>query len=160
MALVAADILLLQTVEVNSLGGAIGVTPVPQGVDLFFDNVAEAEAETGSVAYRCVYVKNQSVTDTLYAANIYIATRTPNPSTSCQLALDAAGLNGTAAIIADESVAPPGAVFEGAGSSNPLQMGDLGPGDYYPVWIERTVAPNAVGSASDYVVLAVAGDWL
>ena len=158
MAIQEQDMVFLKSAESPSIGGAITVTPVPQCVDLFFDDVDFDEATAGSTHYRCFYVENESETDTLYEAGIYISVRTPNPSTSCELGLGAAGLDGAETAIADQTVPPAGVTFDPTAVDQQLILGDIGPGEWMPVWIKRIVAPNAAGSAADFVVLTLTGD--
>ena len=158
MAILEQDMVFLKSAESPSIGGAITVTPVPQGVDLFFDDVDFEEAEAGSTRYRCFYVKNESEADTLYGAGIYVSVRTPNPSTSCELGLGASGLDGVEDAIADQTVPPAGVTFDPTADDQQLLLGDIGSGEWMPVWIKRIVAPNAAGSAADYVVLTLTGD--
>lgn len=153
-----SDIVFFQSAENPSIGGAITVTPVPQSIDQFFNNVDFDEAEVGSTHYRCFYVKNESEDSTLFAAGLYVSVRTPSPSTSCELALGSSGKNGVEQILADQTVPPTGVTFSPTADDDMILFGDLEPGDWYPVWIKRIVLPDAVGTAADYVVLTVAGD--
>ena len=89
---------------------------------------------------------------------MYISARTPNPSTSCELGLGTAGLNGVEQSITSENIAPAGVSFFATSDVSPLVMGDLAPGDYYPVWVKRLVTPEAQGSASDNVIITIGGD--
>ncbi len=136
----------------------MSVTPVPTGLGLFFDNVGTAEAQAGSVAYRCFYIQNDNSTDTLVNAKIYIGSRTPSPSTDCELGLGTSGLNGTEQEIVSEEVAPVGVVFAATGEGSELVMASLAPGDFYPVWVKRTVQANAVGNPTDNITMVVTGD--
>lgn len=160
MALLQTDIVLYQTVEAGSLGGAISVTPVPQGIDLFFNNVEEAEAEAGSTVYRCFYIANESATDDLTSGFIYISVRTPSNDTACELGLGTAGVDGTEQTIADETVAPAGVTFAPTSEATPLVFGATLPaGSNIPVWIKRIVSPNAAARLEDYCVLTIGGQY-
>ena len=158
MPVLATDLKYYQSLANDSLGLGISAQIVPTGLNLFFSDVDLDEATTGSVVYRCFYVKNESADSTLTEAKIYVATRTPSPSTTCELGLGTSGLNGTEQEITSETVAPVGVVFSTAGVEAPLNLPDLGPGDYHAIWIKRIVNPNAVGASNDFVTLAIGGD--
>lgn len=158
MAVLPSDIAYKQSLDTDSLGGGISSNVVPTGLNLYFGDVDQAEAETGSTAYRCFYVENNSALDTLLNTILYISVRTPSPSTFCELGLGTSGLNGVEQSISDESIAPVGVTFFATSEAQPLNIGALGPGEFYPVWIKRVVQPEAVGAANDNVILAVKGN--
>lgn len=158
MAVVPSEIKYKQTVETDSLGGAISALVVPTGLNLFYSDVDQQEAESGSTAYRCMYIENTNTTDTLTNAKIFVAVPTPSPSTYVELGLGSSGKNGVEQTISDESIAPVGVTFFPTSNVQPLTIGDLGPGEFYPIWIQRNVLPNAVGAANDNVIFAVQGD--
>ena len=158
MAVLPTDLKFYESLDTSSLGGGISTFVVPTGLNLFYDDVDFDEALTGSTSYRCFYVKNENLSDTYTGAAIYIAVRTPSPSTSCELGLGTSGLNGTEQSITAEEIAPVGVNFFATSEGSPLAIGDLGPNEYYPVWIKRIVAPEAAGASNDYVVIGLTGD--
>jgi hypothetical protein len=158
MAIEEQDMTFLMSAQSPSIGGAITLNPVPQGVNSFFGDVDFAEATTGSTHYRCFYVKNNSTEDILFSAGIYISVRTPNPSTLCELGLGAAGMNVTEPAIADQTVPPDGVEFFATRIDQQLLLGNMDAGDYHAVWIKRVVSPEAAGAAADRVVLTLTGD--
>ena len=167
MAVIPDDIVFFQSLDTDSLGGGISAVPVTTSLNTFFNPVDYDEADIGSVAYRCIYIKNTNPTDTLLLPAVYISVLTPSPSTYCRIALGAAGLNGVEPSVASENNAPVGtlAPFSVPTAAEPLYLidpgpvlVDLAPGDYYPFWVARTVLADAVGSANDTVMLAVTGD--
>lgn len=155
MAVLPSDISYKESLDTDSLGGGISTNVVPTGLNLFYGDVDLAESTTGSTAYRCVYIENTSATETSLSTEIFISIRTPSPSTYCELGLGSSGLNGTEQSITDESIAPVGVTFFPTSDAQPLALGPLGPGEFYPVWIQRNVLPNAVGAANDNVIIAV-----
>ena len=159
MALSPEDITFYQSIETESLGGAISAVIVPTGLNLYFNDVDIDEATAGSTAYRCFYIKNDSAIDTFSDGEIYISVLTDSPSTHCELGLDIdAGLNGVAQIISDEGVPPTNVTFSAYTEGAPLLFGvPMAPGEFYPVWIKRVTAPNAVGAVNDSAVLAARG---
>lgn len=158
MPVLATDLKFYQSLDTDSLGGGINSFVVPTGLNLFYDDVDFDEAVTGSTAYRCFYVKNESQTDIYVGASIFVATPTPSFSTSIEMGLGTSGLNGTEQSIVAEEIAPVGVVFVATSAGSPLLIGDLGIDEYYPIWIKRIVAPEAVGASNDYVVLGLTGD--
>lgn len=139
-----------------SLGGIISATVVT--VNDLFDDVSSAEASAGDVEYRCIYVKNTHGTLTLLGAKLWIQTQTPSADTDVAIALGGEGKNGTAETVADEGTAPVGESFTQPSSlAAGLTLGDLAPGESFPVWVRRTVNTAAAG-ASDGYTLKVQGD--
>lgn len=139
-----------------SLGGAqssVQVTP-----NDLFDDVSSAEASAGDVEYRCVYVQNTHATLTLIGAKVYIQSQTSSADTDLSIALAGEGKNGTAETVADEGTAPVGETFsQPASFAAGLALGDLAPGDYYPIWLRRTVNSAAAGAADAWTI-RVQGD--
>lgn len=139
-----------------ALGGAkSSVEVTPNDV---FDDVSSAEAAAGDVEYRCVYVQNTHATLTLIGAKAFIQSQTSSADTDIAMALGGEGKNGTAETVADEGTAPVGETFsQPASFAAGLALGDLAPGDYYPIWIRRTVNAAAAGAADAWTI-RVQGD--
>lgn len=138
-----------------SLGGAISSVDAAATV---FDDVSSAEASAGDIEYRCVYVKNTHATLTYQGAKIWIQTQTPSGDTDIAIALGGEGLNGTAETVANENTAPVGESFSAPSSfAGGLTIGNLAPGDRYPVWVRRTVTAAAAVYADSFT-LRVQGD--
>ena len=158
MAVLPTDLKFYLSLDADSLGGGISTFVVPTGLNLFYDDVDQPEAQTGSTAYRCFYISNDNATDTYTGAAIYISVRTTSESTNCELGLGTSGLNGTEQSITAEEIAPVGVNFFATSVGTPLAIGDLAAGDYYPIWIKRIVQPEAQGASNDYLVIALTGD--
>jgi hypothetical protein len=143
----------------GSLGGAITSNEVPgSGTNVIFDDVDASEAQAGDVEYRCIYVKNTHATDTLYSAKVFISQDTTSADDEVDIGLDPAGKNGTATSIADEGTAPTGVTFSHPTDYDTgLSLGDLGPGEYYAIWIRRTVNANAASIANNSYQIKVQG---
>lgn len=168
MAIVPADITwpysggAANTSPAACLGGAIstaGGAVIDDNVlhDLF-DAITAVEASTGDAEYRCFYVKNTHATLTLQAAYFWILLLTPSGGTEVDIGRDPAGKNGVAAVIADENTAPVGVTFSRVTTvGTALTLGDLLPGEFYPLWVKRTVTAGAVGAGEDYFDMAVEG---
>ena len=137
-----------------SLGGVISANDVT--VNTLFDDVSSAEAAAGDTEYRCIFVKNSHGTLTLTAAKIFIQANTTGDRIA--IALGGEGKNGTAETVADESTAPVGETFsQPADYAGGLSLGDLAPGETFPVWVRRTI-PAAAGAATDTFTLRVQGE--
>lgn len=133
---------------------AVSLTPLNN----LFDNVSPAERASGTVEYRCFYVKNEHATEELQNTSVYISKQTDSTSTAIDIGLDSAGINGTAEIIPDETTAPLNVTFtRPSTTSTALVVGDLEPGDYFAVWVRRTVNAGTAARASDTFGIRVQG---
>lgn len=149
-----------------SYGGQISTTEfveTPVEANLFA-NVEDPEADTGSVKYRCIYVKNDHATDTLNDPVVYIPENTNSPDTTVAIGLDAAGVGdgvttGVAATPSGDDVSPAGVSF--SSPSDPgtgLVIGaTLGPQEVIAVWIRRIVNIGAGAVTLDSARIAVRG---
>jgi len=143
-----------------SIGGAMSSEEVSTSLNGLFDLVSSAEALAGDVEYRCIYVINNGDI-TAIGAKLWIQSNTPNSDNQIAIALGGEGLNGTAETPGNESTAPSGESFsepssEGAG----LTLGDMDAGEYYPVWLRRTVDAAAAADASEGFTLRVKYDYI
>jgi hypothetical protein len=137
-----------------SLGGALSSTAASN----YFDDVSSAEAASGDIEYRCIYVRNNHGTLTLLGAKIWIQTNTPSPDTDVAIGLGTSAVSGTEQTVTDENTAPAGVIFSAPSSlAGGLSIGDLGPGAHKAVWVRRTV--NAAAAAyADSFTLRTQGD--
>ena len=125
-----------------------------------FDDVSSAEATSGDVEYRCVYILNTHGTLSYQAAKVWIQAQTPSADTDVAIGLAAAGLNAAETAVANENTAPAGVTFSAPSSfAGGLSLGTIPAGQYYGVWVRRTVNA-AAASASDSFTLRVQGDTL
>lgn len=139
-----------------SLGGAKSSTSFT--TNAIFDDVTSAEAAAGDAEYRCFYVHNAHATLTLQGAKIWIQSQTSSADTDIAIALGGEGKNGTAETVVNEGTAPSGETFSQPSSfAGGLSLGDLAPGEHYPVWVRRTVNASAA-SATDTWTIRVQGD--
>lgn len=123
-----------------------------------FDDVTSGEATSGDIEYRCVYILNSHVTLSYQAAKVWIQTQTPSADTDVAIGLAAAGLNAAETAVANENTAPAGVTFSAPSSfAGGLSLGTIPAGQYYGIWIRRTVNAAAAG-ASDSFTLRVQGD--
>lgn len=148
-----------------SLGGIISTTEITSGVLLnLFDTVIGSEASAGDIEYRCFYVKNSNLTDTIANASIWIESQTTSPDTDIAIGLDPAGVGdgsatGVATTVVNESTAPAGVVFSSpANAAAALSIGNLTTGQAQAVWVRRTVNAAASVVALDETVVTVRGE--
>lgn len=133
-----------------ALGGVISSVDAAATI---FDDVSSAEATAGDIEYRCVYVKNTHATLTALGTKMWIQTQTPSGDTDVAIALAGEGLNGTAETVANEATAPVGETFSAPSSfAGGLTIGNLAPGDHYPVWVRRTVNAAAAVYADSFTL--------
>ena len=158
MPIVASDLLFKQS-GASNLGGAISATDVSTALNGLFDVVAGGEALAGDVEYRCVYVKNNHATLTLYNAAAFISSNTPSTDTDCTIAVGSSAISGTEQTIANEGTAPSGVTFSAPSTyATGISLGDLAPGQHRAIWIKRTVTAGAAAYNADGMTLAVQGD--
>lgn len=163
MPIVAADIKIYlsggagNTDPNASLGGVISTTElVDNNLHNLFDVVGSAEAAAGDTEYRCIYVKNTH--GTLAWQNV-VAWLSTQSTAALAFALAGEGLNVAAETVADESTAPIGETFsspttEGGGVS----LGNIPAGQFYGIWVRRTVSAAQSALSNDTAVLSLKGD--
>lgn len=120
-----------------------------------FDNVSQNNAADGITEYRCIYVKNTNASSAMNSVRAWVSSA-PNSQVTIQMGADPAGKNGTPSAIANDQTAPAGVTFASYTSdAGGLSLGNLSAGDYYPIWIKRTVAADSKTSVpADTFVLA------
>jgi len=139
---------------VASLGGVKSSTAAVN----YFDDVTSAEAGSGDVEYRCIYVHNNHGSLTLLGAKVFIQTQTPSSDTDVAIGLGTSAINGTEQTVANEDAAPSGVSFSAPASfAAGLSIGDLAAGAHKAVWVRRTVNAGAT-AYSDSFTLRVQGD--
>lgn len=137
-----------------SLGGIISANAVTTLT--LFDDISSSEAIAGDTEYRCIYARNSHATLTLLAARLFIQANTAGSRVA--IALGGEGKGGTAETVANESTAPVGEVFsQPADYATGLALGDLLPGEVFPVWVRRVI-PAAAAGGTDTFTLRVQGE--
>lgn len=148
MAIAASDISLrlsggaFNTLPVNALGGALGSSSVT--TDLF-DNVTASRAIAGETSYRCIYVVNNSTTNTMLNTRCYILNNTPSPYTVVAIGKGTAAVSTTEQSVANTVTPPVGVSFTDApDAQNAVMLGDIPVGGYVSLWLRRAVTAGAV----------------
>jgi hypothetical protein len=143
-----------------STGGAISTTQISDGgTHNLFDLISSAEAAAGDTEYRCFYVKNNHGSLTLQNSKIYISTDSTGADTDIEIAIDGAGVNGTAETVANESTAPSGESFSTPTSvGSALSIGNIPAGQHIGIWVKRTVSSSASAATGLSATFTVVGD--
>jgi len=133
--------------------------PVTSTDNNIFADVTGAEASAGSTKFRGLYFRNAHGSLTLQNTVIWIETNTTSVDDTIRIGLDAAGLNGTAQIIANEDAVPTSVTFStAANKAAGLSFGNVPTVQHYPFWIERVVDAASSAIAANSFELKVEGD--
>lgn len=144
-----------------SLGGAkSSVAVVNNTLHNLFDVVAAAESAAGDTEYRCIYIHNAHATLTFLSPKLWIQSNTPSADTDAAIAVAAAGLNGTAELLGNESTAPTGGEVFTAPSSEgtAIALPDIPAGQHIGIYIRRTVNVGSAAYNNDGMTLRVKGE--
>lgn len=145
-----------------SLGGAMSTTEIDFTTTLhnLFDKITGDQASAGHTDYRCLYVENKHATLTWEEVKLWIQVQTPSIHSHVEIALAAAGKNGTAELLADETTAPSGGEsFETpTDKPNALDMTNMAPDDFWPIYVKRVIQTGASAYDNDGTVLRAEGD--
>lgn len=139
-----------------SLGGVISNTEVSTAKHGLFDYAKPEEAEIGSVKYRCVFVKNVHVSETLSDAVLYMSLETTSSYTTIDIAYDSTGTQS----VVNENTAPSSPVLtfsKPTSKATGIALGNIAPGATKMIWERRTVTAGAVKLVGDTGQLMVVG---
>lgn len=150
-----------------SVGGAISTTEVSAtALNNVWSDITSDDMSDGFLDYRCIYVKNTSA-ETLVDARVWISANSRSTDTTFAIGLDKAGMNASAQVVTSPpgwggTGAPADVIFSQAGTARVgLDLGDLGPSDYYPLWLRRKVDDDAIIlidlTGNDPVTISVTG---
>lgn len=142
----------------GSFGGNATQNPIiANQTNKLFDDIARAESVAGDVEYRCFYIKNAHASESMTGMKLWISSDASGAD-SLALALDLAGVGGTANTVANENTAPsPAPTFSSpTDETTALDLGTLTTGQYYGIWIRRTVPiGTSVNTLADISALKV-----
>ncbi len=137
-----------------SLGGIKSSTVAPTTLNGLFDSVGAAEALAGDVEYRCIYLHNNSATDTMTNAVVFVSANTPLAGTTIDIGVGTAAINAAEQTIANENTAPTTVTFSAPASADlGLALGNIPLGQHKAIWLRRTVTAGSGSSASDTFTL-------
>lgn len=147
-----------------SIGGArstvAGGYIVSGTLNNLWQDVDNTESSSGSTKYRCIYVRNENVANTLSNTKIWISSLTPSSDDEVDIALGSAAINSTEQTIANETTAPTGGVTfsRPISKATGLTIGNLTPNSFKSVWIKRSLNPNAAQITNNFYIIAAEGD--
>lgn len=144
----------------QSLGDVITTTDlVDNTAENLFDHTSGAESTAGDVEYRCLYVFMDNDTLTYQGAKLWIDSETNHANANIKIALDLAGLDATADLVANENTAPsPALTFvEANGEGNALSLGNMPPNNKYAFWVERTITAGCLAKNAYTTVFKIKG---
>jgi hypothetical protein len=136
----------------TSLGKYMSTTNVGASPNVFFDDVASAEASAGDTEYRCVFVYNSHATDSALNVTVQIVSEVSGGgATTAALDNIAASSAGSASAqaagpVTDENTAPTGV---GTFGTTALTIGTLAAGQCKAVWLKRTVPASTAAMTGD-----------
>ncbi len=136
----------------SDIGGAIGAELTDDALNNIWDDVSSGDADAGDTEFRCCYVKNTHAT--LSVLNVKVEVATDPAESNWEIALGAAGKNGTETAVANEDTAPATPTF----GTTALELGTLAAGDFFPIWIKRIVTAGAGAATPDTGKLRILGD--
>ena len=148
---------------VESVGGAISGDALVTGkLHDLFDPVTSAEGLAGRTEIRCIYVKNDHATQTLYDTKMFISTNTVSADSTIEIALDPASTGSDSAITLDDELDSGGKLSALTFSAsvdfaNGLDIGDMPASSYKAIWIKRIINAGAVASLES-AVISLQGD--
>lgn len=138
-----------------SLGGAKSSVDAPVSV---FDDATSAEAGTGAVEFRCVYIFNGHASLTLQNAHVWLSANTPSITTTVDIGVGTSAVNATEQTVANEKTAPGSVTFTAAATEQTaIALGDLPPLQGRAVWFRRSVNAGTTPVADTFAV-NVGGD--
>jgi len=150
------EIVILKTLSNPSIGAIVDnptTVLVSATLNSLFDAVTTAEALSGITEYRCIYIKNESSTDSLTSAELFLQTA-PTSGTILSFGLGDVVTQLTTtlnpAIASEAGPAPAGVTFSIPTSIVPLTLGTIPPGSYQIIWLKRVVQPETTAIQSDY----------
>lgn len=149
----------------DSLGGAISSTTIEDATNNnLFDDVSGDEADSGDTEYRCFFVKNTHDTITWKNVKLWINSETTSSDDSLNIALDVNGKNSDAETMSSED-AIEDITLDDSSFNHPLtkddglDLGDLEPGDYIGIWVQRKVQSNAAAKAGNEGTFRTEGEY-
>ncbi len=161
MAIQTSELVMLEplTHSTTQSGGDVSATALDSAADGFFDQVTAGENESGSVEYRCYYLRNNNGSLTLTNPEISFTDASSTLGSEVTLAFGFEGAVDTAATVMDHTGSLPtlngggNVVFTArvAGETIPVPF-DLATSQYLAVWIRRTTAAATPAKAVSIVL--------
>ncbi|MHA1286082.1 MAG: hypothetical protein ACTSPB_01640 [Candidatus Thorarchaeota archaeon] len=136
----------VQSEPTLSLGGYRGSEISEDTIRSVFDHVASSESLSGDTEYRCIAIRNESLS-TQSNVKVWIESNTSSSDTYIEIGIEApsAQPDGYCQSITSESISPIGISFSSSCTSyaTGLSIGDMDSGEIYFIWIKRVVKSGA-----------------
>lgn len=161
MAVLPDDIKFLHTLSQDRGGAADTTNEVNQNVpkNNIFGQVTARESQAGMTDYRCIFVANNSATDDLKDAIVYLDVSPVNSSVRIELGIGRAAMNADEPEIADYNSVPQGVFFQRADSVDTgINLGDIPALSVRSIWLKRVIDAGSPASGNNQFVLAVLGE--
>jgi hypothetical protein len=131
-----------------------------------FDDVTGAEASAGDTEYRAMGFHNNHGSLSLTSCVTWISVDTGNGEDDISFDLEAPSaseVTGAIQTIADESTEPTGrswsdATTKGTGHDCPLGSNEVGPDEWFGIWVRRVISASASAAAAEAVTFRTEGD--
>lgn len=154
----------IQTTPAQSLGGFLAANVISDGsLHALFAKVSAKDNEDLVTEYRCIFICNDSVSDSALAVKVWLDYEQPG-GTEVSIGIDPTGASATgsaiqqAVVAASPTTAPSGVTFSAPTSyASGIALGTLAASHCFAVWVKRK-ATESLGLAPERVVLAVGGN--
>jgi hypothetical protein len=150
----------LTSTAAASLGKYISTTDAAGSTNVFFDDVASADALAGLTEYRCVFVLNDHATDTALNVQVQVVSEVGGGGVTSaaldNIATSAKGSAGAQATQIATDVTTPSGV--GSFVTTALSIGTLTAGQCKAVWLRRVISASTAAIVGDGFTLRVTGD--
>jgi len=136
----------VQSEPTLSLGGYRGSEISEDTIRSVFDHVASSESLSGDTEYRCIAIRNESLS-TQSNVKVWIESNTSSSDTYIEIGIEApsAQPDGYCQSVTSESISPVGVSFSSSCTNyaTGLSIGDMESGEIYFIWIKRVVKSGA-----------------
>ena len=143
-----------------ALGGEVSSVQISSNsLHNLFELVSSAISVSGSIVYKCFYVKNRHPTITLDNPKIWIELNVDSDEVAIDIGLGTSAVDAIEDSIINNVTAPSGIVFtRPATRAGGLSVGNLPPGSTKAIWVRRTVDANSSAVANDLAAIGFGGD--
>lgn len=129
----------------TSLGGAIGPRIYSDVLDNLWDDANQSQCVVGVTNYACIYIKNNTSSGLSWTTVVYWINQQPKQG-SLAIGLDSAavGLQAVSSSATPTTAPSPAVAFSSPTTKAvALSIGDIPPGSYKALWVQRSIPPGA-----------------
>lgn len=129
-----------------SFGGARSTTQLQDNTAAnLFPDAPGKETLAGSIAFLCIFVRNEHGTITFQNVRFYVSQPTISTEDEIDIAIGTVAKNTNEITIANINAAPPGVSFSHPTDYDTgLVLPDLAANDFFAIWFRRTIQANLV----------------